>query len=179
MKNKSLLFAITITLTIINIGRAQDKLFVSGGTTFNSVDGSEFKLKNQFGYYVGFGINTNAGKKLRLIGETQVMSQRASNEMVSYHSNSFNLSVYYKYQPFDIKLNVLFGIQMGFIMNSSVKTQDTTIRDRDVRFSGVGGVSYDLKRFEIIARYNHRFDGIDIFNSPVQAGVNYYLFNKQ
>lgn len=177
MKNKSLLL-LSIFLVASLITSAQDKLYFSGGTTFSSVKNYEFKLKDQFGYYVGFGTTSNSGRYFNIVGEVQVMSQRASNDIVSFHSNSLNLSLYYKYHPFDFNLNVLFGIQMGFIMNSSIKAQDTTIRDRDVRFSGVGGLSYELNRFEIIARYNHRFDGSDIFRSPIQAGVHYYLSGK-
>lgn len=170
MKNKSLLLAIVI-LSYINAS-AQDAIVVSAGTTFSSIKGMEFKLKHQFGYYAGFGLLSAVDKRQTFITDLNYLYQRASNEIIKNESQSLNLSVLYGYRPFDFNLNILAGIQMGFVMNSKVQVQDSIIRDRDVRFSGVGGLSYDFNKFSIVARYSRKFDGSDVFDSALQVGVS-------
>lgn len=150
---------------------SQSKMFVSTGTTFSYLDGWRFKLKDQFGYYAGIGIIDAVNKKSALVSDFQYLYQRASNKMVRNGSHSLNISVNYQYTPFDFKLNFLAGLQMGFVMNSKVRTQDAIVRDRDVRFSGVGGLSYDLNKFSVMARYSHKFDGSDVFDSCLQLGI--------
>lgn len=175
---KKHLLLLSIAMISYNISMAQDKLFAGTGATFSSVKGTKFKPFNRIGYYIDFGTEGVVRKKLSIVAELQFMDQRCKNDSMNFRSNSINLSLYYKYQPFQIKLRVLAGIQMGFISYSRVQIPDITIHDRDVKFSGIAGLAYPIKDFEIIARYNHLFDGIDIFDdSSFQLGVVYKIKN--
>lgn len=168
MKRPLLMIAAVISITTCI---AQDKMFVAAGTTFSTIKGMEFKLKDQFGYYAGAGLLSAVDKRQTLITDLNYLYQRASNEIIKHESQSLNLSVLYGYKPFDFNLNILAGIQMGFVMNSKVQIQDSIIRDRDVRFSGAAGVSYDFNKVSVTARYNRKFNGSDVFDSALLIGV--------
>jgi opacity protein-like surface antigen len=176
MKNKSLLLLLLLIAASYTT-QAQGKLFAGTGTTFSSVPGNEFKLKNQFGYYASFGITDNIRKRQSASTELQFIDQRCKNDLVKFRSNTIALSAYYRYQPLQkFKLQIMGGVQMGFISYSKIQAADMKIKDRDVKFSGVAGLSYPINRYEITTRYNYRFDGNEIFKAPsFQLGVNYRL----
>jgi hypothetical protein len=152
---------------------AQEKLHIGAGATFNTVHSLKFDAGKSIGYYVGVGFTKSVTDYFSMGGDAQYMDQHALVNNKDVFINCINLSVTARVLPLKKGLSILGGFNMGYI--TSAKQGNESINQIDkALFGGFLGLSYQIRRLEVITKLNHMLSDT-FFQNTVQAGVNYRL----
>ena len=130
-------------------------------------------------YYVGAGTTYSEGiSGYASIGTTKKLSDYMGYlgevQFVSQNSKPGNTSIngVFAYRVYPIKnLSINAGFQIGIYTsdNLSDEAEPLGIGKMDL----IAGLSYSIRRFEVVTRYNHPLD--DVFDGLYQAGIAFMV----
>lgn len=143
---------LSILFVFIAIPSFSQSYYIGAGATYSE----------EVSYYASIGTTKKLSDHSGFLGEIQFISQKSG----ILENNSLNGTFAYRYYPIkNLSLNA--GFQIG------VYTSDNVGEDAEPLSKGkmdaVAGLSYSIKRFEIITRYNHPVS--NVFGGLYQAGI--------
>lgn len=149
MKN---IITLILIITVFSVNAQQ--YYVGAGATY-SEDPS---------FYVSIGTTKKLTDRSGYLGELQYISQKSGIT----ENTTVNGTFAYRFYPIS-KLSLNAGFNIGVIASNKMDTENQKISKG--KMDAVVGLSYVIKRFEIVTRYNHPLD--DTFDGLYQTGISY------
>lgn len=133
----------------------------TAGLTIAKTSGSGAKAKAgiiggaEFAYQIGYVVGISAGVMYSMEGCKGVYGYYSDDygNVREYKLNYLNIPILANFYIFDA-LALKVGIQPGFNLSAKVQGHDIKANTKDYNFSIPFGVSYEIGKFVIDARYN-------------------------
>lgn len=152
----------------------QETYLVGAGATFNKIDGLESdKLTDALGYYIEGTLKQRLTDHFMYSAGLMYMNQHGKIINQAVNINSGNVVFLARLYPYKKDLSIMTGFQMGFILGAKAGNEDIQGYNKG-SFFWSSGIAYEIRRFEVIARYNKTLSE-KFFDYTVQLGLNYRI----
>ncbi len=194
MKNKILLAAFLLTMSVSSVFAQGFKAGIKAGADIHKIDGKPFTDQFSYGYHLGGFAQVNLTSKWGIQPEvlfSQVNVDTSSKFSAVYDFNSVS-KVKLQYLKIPILLNyspnpfvsLQVGPQYGILMdqNSGLVTNGKNAFSKG-DFSMIGGLQLNISKIKIYGRYAVGLNNINDIdnqdkwkNQNIQVGIGYALF---
>jgi len=145
---------LSILFVFVTISSFSQSYYIGAGATYSE----------EVSYYATIGTTKKMSDHSGFLGEIQFISQKSG----MLENNSLNGTFAYRFYPIkNLSLNA--GFQIGVYGSHNVTDESEPLSQG--KMDAVAGISYSIKRFEIVTRYNHPLS--NVFGGLYQAGINF------
>lgn len=170
--------AITVLalLLIISPAFSQDQeIKISAGTNLSYLKGSDLRLHDMLGYYVGIEAFSQVGKKFKFGAGLEFINQMSRFKGYSSSVQNASLMFMYRFYPQGSGFYLGNGFQVNYITKSRV--DESTIDGRKYRreqAQGLLSAGYDFGKMSVSARFASYITTSD-FSHMFQVGASYRI----